>query len=539
MKNIQTDFLLSPLKAYKWRIRLHDGLYLAQKTFWLCASIVAGLQLIGRIWPIERIDLYSWIIFTIWITVNLFYSLIKPLPYLRVAWRVDQELNLKDRLSTALLLNQHSEKEHQGNELYQQMIGLQRVDAHQKLNSSSPKEAFKPVWLPRHLIAGLALMVAAATFAILPNPMDAVIRQRNEVAQAAQEEAENIEDLLDQLSNSDALSEEEKEELLRQLEELADELRQNQGDPAEALADLSQMEQELLDRLDAQADMKQTALESISAQLNALAKQQSTNESLSADIEAALEELAQQLSEMSEAEQQELAQSLQQMAALAAQAGDSALSSALSSLGQAAQAGNSQAAQSAAQQAGEASQQTEASLSAQQALEQALSQLQESQQSIAQAGQGNQTAQGSGDQSSQGNGNGQGQGQGQGQGAGGGGGSNADSLPPNTSVGQAADPQGEGTSGSVGELTDQVYAPWESQQGENNPLVISGQDLDQGQTQVNEQDQDLPGNINPSTVPYQDVFGTYLDTAYQTIEQSYIPLGLKDYVLEYFTQLEP
>ena len=537
MKNPQTDFLLSPLNTYKRRIRLHDGLYLAQKTFWLCAIIIAGLQLIGRIWPIERIDLYSWLIFTIWITVNLFYSLIKPLPYLRVAWRVDQELNLKDRLSTALLLNQHSNKELHGNELYQQMIGLQRVDAHQKINSSSPKEAFKPAWLPRHLIAGLALMLAAAAFAILPNPMDAVIRQRNDVAQAAQEEAENIEDLLEQLSNSDALSEEEKEELLQQLEELADELRQNQGDPAEALADLSQMEQELLDRLDAQADMKQTALESISAQLNALAKQQSSNESLSADIEAALEELAQQLSEMSEAEQQELAQSLQQMAALAAQAGDSALSSALSSLGQAAQAGNSQAAQTAAQQAGEASQQTEASLSAQQALEQALSQLQESQQSIAQAGQGNQTAQGSGNQSSQGNGNGQGQGQGQG--SGGGGGSNADSLPPNTSAGQAADPQGEGTSGSVGELTDQVYAPWESQQGENDPLVISGQDLDQGQTQVNEQDQDLPGNINPSTVPYQDVFGTYLDTAYQTVEQSYIPLGLKDYVLEYFTQLEP
>jgi len=40
-------------------------------------------------------------------------------------------------------------------------------------------------------------------------------------------------------------------------------------------------------------------------------------------------------------------------------------------------------------------------------------------------------------------------------------------------------------------------------------------------------------------VPYHEVFYTYRDAAHQALERSYIPEGLKDYVREYFSQLEP
>jgi hypothetical protein len=40
-------------------------------------------------------------------------------------------------------------------------------------------------------------------------------------------------------------------------------------------------------------------------------------------------------------------------------------------------------------------------------------------------------------------------------------------------------------------------------------------------------------------MPYYEVFQSYLDSASQAIEQTYIPSGLKDYVREYFSNLEP
>jgi hypothetical protein len=40
-------------------------------------------------------------------------------------------------------------------------------------------------------------------------------------------------------------------------------------------------------------------------------------------------------------------------------------------------------------------------------------------------------------------------------------------------------------------------------------------------------------------MPYHEVYYEYLDAANQFIENSYIPSGLKDYVRDYFSNLEP
>ena len=91
----------------------------------------------------------------------------------------------------------------------------------------------------------------------------------------------------------------------------------------------------------------------------------------------------------------------------------------------------------------------------------------------------------------------------------------------------------------MSEFEAQVFAPWERRQGEGKQLTIPGQDSGQGETQVKEGQQPLPGAPGPARVPYQEVFYNYLDTANQAIENSYIPNGLKDYVRDYFSQLEP
>jgi hypothetical protein len=42
-----------------------------------------------------------------------------------------------------------------------------------------------------------------------------------------------------------------------------------------------------------------------------------------------------------------------------------------------------------------------------------------------------------------------------------------------------------------------------------------------------------------SLIPYNQVFGDYRDAAYQAMDDNYVPLGLKAYVRDYFSSLEP
>jgi hypothetical protein len=156
-------------------------------------------------------------------------------------------------------------------------------------------------------------------------------------------------------------------------------------------------------------------------------------------------------------------------------------------------------------------------------------------------GQGQNEGEGEGQGQGEGEGQGQGSGQGQGQGqvGGGGGGTNVDSAPPAEGSGQAGRPEGEGQSGGTGDPGSQVFVPWDRLPTGDESVFIPGQDTDQGETQTREQQDPLPGAHRPAIMPYYEVFETYLNSANQTIEQSYIPSSLKDYIREYFSQLEP
>jgi hypothetical protein len=56
---------------------------------------------------------------------------------------------------------------------------------------------------------------------------------------------------------------------------------------------------------------------------------------------------------------------------------------------------------------------------------------------------------------------------------------------------------------------------------------------------VREQQDPLPGAAGQALLPYSQVYQEYLDAANQAMERSYVPPGLKDYVRDYFSQLEP
>ncbi len=524
--------LHSHLVRFGRHLRWHDGWLLAQRWLWLACTAGALIQLAGRLWPVERLWLWTLAPLAAWPLIVIVLSLLQPLTPTRIARRVDAEIALKERLATALVLEEGDAGFHPS------LVALQRQDTLKAARSIDPRRALPLCWLKRRLWLAAALLAVAVALAVLPNPMDAVLAEQAAVARAAEEQAKAIEELHQQIQNAQELTPEMREDLLRQLAELAKELRANRGDREEALADLSRLEDALRREFDPNVDARRAALEAISAQLQAIARSEADEAAPVEDAAEALERMAEGLDEMEAAERETLASSLAQLAARAAQGGDADLAQALAALAQASQSGDGQAAGQAAQRAAAALSQAQGELADQAALGQVLSELQEGRQAIAQAGQGQALAQGQGQSQGQGQGQDQGQGQGQGQ-PGGGGGTKADTLPPGSSVGKARRPQGEGRTGTIGEFEQGIYVPWERRSGDGEQLSIPGQDTGQGETQIRERENPLPGAPGQALVPYQQVYYEYLDAANQTMERSYIPPGLKGYVRDYFSQLEP
>ena len=529
------------------RLRLRDGWLLAQRSLWVACLAAALIQLVGRIWPMAH--LWRWTVLPVgtWLLAVVAVSLLRPLPLMRVARCADAELGLKERLATALMLEGWKVGSWKGSgqrtdrPVFQPDLVLrQQRDALSVAQAIDPRRAFPLRWLRRPLLLSAFLLVLTVTSALWSNPMDAVLAERAAIARAAEQQAEQIEAVRQEIEQAQELSAEERKALLRELAELAEQLRANPGDREEALADLSRVEDALRRKLDPNAGARQTALEALADQLQALAEDESRETVVPSEAAGALKALADKLADMDAAEREALARALAQMAAQVAQSGDARLAQALAALAQAAQSGGGDAAGQAAQAAADALAQAHRELAGQAALQRALSQLQESRGAIAHASQG----QGEGQAAAQGQGQSQtgaeGQGQGQGQGPpGGGGGTQADTLPPARRAGRAGRPQGEGDPGTVGEWDGKIFVPWERRPGSGEEVVIAGSETGQGETQVQEAKEPLPGAPGQALVPYHEVYYDYLDAANQAMERSYIPKGLRDYVREYFSQLEP
>jgi hypothetical protein len=565
------DQLMTCLTCLGRRLRLRDGWLLAQGSLWLAGLVALLIQFVGRIWPVSHLWLWSLAPLLGWLLAVPMWSWLRPMSLSRVARRCDAELGLKERLSTAVVLEGWKAGRLEGLSQFTNppisqstnlpifqpsLVALQQQDALATARSIDPRHAFPLAWRRRPLLLAALLAAMVVALAVLPNRMDAVLAERAAVAQAAREEAAQIEKLRQEMEAATQSTPADREELLRELAELTKQLQANRGDREQALADMSKAEEALRQKLDPRADARQAALETLAAQLQTLAQERAGDQVDSSSPDQALQELAQQAAQMNAADRKALGQSLAQQAAEAAQAGESELAQALAAMAQAMQNGDSEAASHAAQEAAQALAQAQSDLASQSVLSRALSQVQASRQTVAQAGQlsGQAVAQGQspgqGPGQSQGQGQGPGQNPGQGQAPGqnpragqgqpaGGGGTRADTLPPSRRSGQAGRPQGEGRPATTGALQSEVYVPWERRQAAGQELSLPGQDTGQGETQERQQRDPLPGAAGQALVPYRQVYYEYLDAANETLDQSYIPAGLKDYVRAYFSQLEP
>ena len=81
-----------------------------------------------------------------------------------------------------------------------------------------------------------------------------------------------------------------------------------------------------------------------------------------------------------------------------------------------------------------------------------------------------------------------------------------------------------------------MYAPFDRLGKPGDPSYIAGTGGD-GQTQQGQ----TPGQgqNNGSYVPYQDVYSDFYQYANTTLDRSYVPLSVKDYVRDYFSSLDP
>ncbi len=536
--------LTNYLRQWNGRRRLRDGL------LWLPRGVLVGLLLAvvvataARLRPLLTGQEVMWAAIGLTL-VGMVAALILLFWQRRDLWQqaqfADTQFALNERTTTAV-------------EIHNGTIQTTPVLAEQQLNDTvtAVQQVDSKTQLPLRLNQQdwLIILIAIALLAVailLPNAQEAILQEQRELKQAIEDQAAELEALAQEIQENPDLTAEQREDLLEPVESAIEGLNEGNLSQEEAVAVLSE----------AEADLRELAAdnnnEALRQQLESAGEPLANNETTQALGEAMqngnltqmgqeMALLADTLPSLSEEELAQLADDLAETAA-ALQGTDTELAQELAQAAEALRNGDIAAAQQALREAAATSQQRAQETAAAQQADAAANTLNQSRESVAQSGQtsnqqaeGNQTGQGQEGQqgqTGQGQGNQQGQGQPLGQGEGQGPGANMEGGGENS--GQIGGP-GEG-----GGHTDNVYVPPLREFDEEgieielpaecaaNPADCGGL-LSEAPTEFDEES---------SIVPYQQVFGDYRDAANEALQDDYIPLGLKGYVREYFTSLEP
>ena len=105
---MKSSALATYLRALRLRLRLRDGWLLAQQTLWVALVGVISILGIGRLIPIGNLFYWAFSCLILWLCANFVFSLFRPRPLNIIAQKVDLELGLKERLSTAIELETRS-----------------------------------------------------------------------------------------------------------------------------------------------------------------------------------------------------------------------------------------------------------------------------------------------------------------------------------------------------------------------------------------------------------------------------------------------
>jgi hypothetical protein len=530
---------------------------------WAAWGLVAGLGIallvnsVAWVFPILTFGPRIALSMGISAGVTLFTLLVAhlyPRSPMDIARLSDARMRLRARLATALEIQAGLLP------VPLELAARQRADARAAAERADPEQAFT-LRFPRRqaLIAAVLLAFLIVGFA-LPNPQEARIARRQAEREAIEKQIDRLERLRDQVVANKELSQEDKEILLRELDDAVRDLREGELSREEAVARLSEVEGKLKELLDEEADAQASALREAGRQAAQGESTQEIGQPLSqGDYQGAaqaVESLSARLPRMSAEELASTAQWLEAMADALAEANPE-LAQALREAAQAMRRGDIEAAQGALERAAERIQQAGQQIAAQEATEQVLGQVQEGRREIAQSGHGQQGQQGQGQQGQGQQGKGQqgqgqqgqgqqGQGQqGQGQqGAGQDGSSSGSGSGDSDSEGQGGQgtpvgPQGPfppNQPGQEGETPyDPIYAPERLGEGGGERIDVPGQG-EGGPPTGETEGEPREGR---ALVPYNEVYTDYQAQAVSALENSYIPRGMKEYVRAYFSSLDP
>jgi hypothetical protein len=449
--------------------------------------------------------------------LGLLAAFLWPIPVEQVARRADFRLGLKERLVTAIEL-QRSRESHP-------LAGMQLHDAVEHVRHVEALDAF-PVKLPlRELQIIVALAVIATLLVAAPNPMERAVREREQIQQAVRQEAERLNRLADQVAASNLDDPvEELSQLEQELREGARLLNERSASGEEAMAALSSIEQKILGSQGAGGDELDDALSSLAG---SLALDQNTRQLATAlargDYKESAEELkklAERVSEMSAADRSRLARSMR-TAGNRASRSNPALGRSLAQSGDALEDPNGDPTGSLNEAAGQL-QAADGQLRAGGQRDRALSQLQQSRSAVSralQAARGRQTPglQAPGQRGAQGE---------------------ASDFP--GGAGEFDDemggdmPGGSNAGTGPGSRSETIYDPLFSTGHED---FIPGGEFDPGEVYAGSFMDDA--YTNDAQVGYSSVYANYQEKATQSLQNSYIPAGLKDLVKDYFSSLAP
>jgi hypothetical protein len=118
-----------------------------------------------------------------------------------------------------------------------------------------------------------------------------------------------------------------------------------------------------------------------------------------------------------------------------------------------------------------------------------------------------------------------------------GGGSNANYLGRGSGgTTQLRGPTNPNRPATLGQDLSSVFAPFDRLGKPGDPSYVAGTGGD-GQTQQGNQTGN--GTNNGALTPYQQVFSDFYQFALTSLDRSYVPLSVKDYVRDYFSSLNP
>ncbi|MFK7801262.1 MAG: hypothetical protein AB8G95_06505 [Anaerolineae bacterium] len=545
---IQADFSQIEQELSKWdgRRRLQALLVWGPRGLIAGLCIALILAIISRFRPFltnSEIGYAALICGAVGLLGGILFAVLRRYSLHQQAVYADRQLGLRERVTSALELHEgkiEAPADIRRFQLEDTLSIVKRVDAAKSipLTFDSQELVF--------IVVAIALLVATVVF---PNGQASILQGQRAVQQVVDDQIERLEALEEEILQNDELSEAQQEELLAPINEARETLEAGVESREEALATLSEAESELRELAEQNnTENLQGQMAEAGANIGSSAGEslgEAMTEGNLGETAEALDNLAESVGELSAEEQQELGSELSQAAA-ELQESNPELAQELAEAGSALQQGDTEAAEQAlaeaSETAGELAEQGETAEAAQQAAEE----LTEGRQQVAEGEQSQEGQPGEGQEPQEGEqgqegqpGEGQPQ-SGQGQQPGGEGQQPGVSQPGQGAGQQEGGSPGGGTEG--GGSTDNVFVPPFRDLSEFEGVEVElSAECEASPENCGELLNTTPSEIGDeeSVVPYEEVYAEYANTAYESLAEDYIPIGMKGYIRDYFSSLEP